>query len=300
LGSVEFSLSVTARPLSISLDVFNVNIRVECEDPGLFALLIVNYGQMQKEFDQPSLTYFVRRSQNGSLLLSKKNGETITASDEGELLFLFDKELTVELQKRRRDLYFIHSAVLEFGGSALMLVAASGGAKSVTAWALSHHGFSYLSDELGPVDLNVLEVQPYHRALCLKSEPPNSYPLPNGTFRAARTLHVAPELLPGSLSRIPRPVRAIFFLFYQPGVSEVKIQSLGKAEAATRLVANALNPLAHSGDGLDGALRIATESVCFKLFTGDLPSTCDLVKDTLKHQFGANGIGSLQLARNEV
>jgi len=288
------------KPLAISLDVFNVRVRVESEDSGLLRLLTSNYGQMQKEFDKASLTYLIHRSQNGALSLSKKHGETITASDEGEFLFLFDKELTLELQKHRRDLYFIHSAVLEFGGSAILLVAASGGAKSVTAWALSHHGFSYLSDELGPIDLNLLEVLPYRRALCLKREPPNSYPLAHGTFRAGRTLHVPLDLLRGGVSRIPRPVGAIFFLSYQAGAFEAKIESVGKAEATTRLVSNALNPLAHSGEGLDGALKIASESACFKLFIGDLPSTCDLVKATLKRTIRPQWQGSRQLARKEA
>jgi hypothetical protein len=283
---------VATKPLPISLNVFNVGVRVESKDSSLLALLTANYGQMQKELAEPYLDYVVGRSRSsGFLSLRRSNGETLTASDESEFLFLFDKDLTVELQRRRCDLYFVHSAVLEFRGEAVMLVAASGGAKSVTAWALSHHGFGYLSDELAPVDLNTLEVQPYHRALCLKTEPPDSYPLPQGTLRVSRTLHIPLELLRGGVGRDPVPIGAIFFLFYQSGAPEVKVEPLGKAEAAARLVANALNSLAHTGEGLDGALKIAAGSVCFKLFTADLPSTCSLVKSTLRQHFGAKRNG---------
>ena len=49
----------------------------------------------------------------------------------------------------------------------------TGAGKSTTAWGLLHHGFSYLSDELAPIDLETLEVLPYRHALCLKRRPPS-------------------------------------------------------------------------------------------------------------------------------
>jgi hypothetical protein len=44
--------------------------------------------------------------------------EPITAADEGELLFVSEKELTIELQKIRRELYFLHAAALSLAGQA--------------------------------------------------------------------------------------------------------------------------------------------------------------------------------------
>jgi hypothetical protein len=54
------------------------------------------------------------------------------------------------------------------------------------------------------------------------------------------------------------------------------------AEAAARLFAHALNPLAHTEEGLDGAIAIATRCCCFALHTADLPATCTLVIRTLQ------------------
>jgi hypothetical protein len=185
------------------------------------------------------------------------------------------------LQRLRRDLYFIHAAALEFAGKAYMLVAPSGSGKSTTTWALLHHGFQYLSDELGPIDLKTLEVYPYPHALCLKNAPPTSYPLPARVLRTSRTLHISPRNLPCGVSTSPFPLAAIFFLQYDPEACAPAVQPLNKAEAGVRLFANALNPLAHPGDGLDGAIKIATESACFKLTTADLSSTCQLVLTTI-------------------
>jgi hypothetical protein len=50
-----------------------------------------------------------------------------------------------------------------------------------------------------------------------------------------------------------------------------------EAEAGARLDDNALNPLAHGGQGLDGALRIAAECRRFDRVTWDLTATCPLV-----------------------
>jgi hypothetical protein len=64
------------------------------------------------------------------------------------------------------------------------------------------------------------------------------------------------------------------------------------AEAAARLFAHALNPLAHAEEGLDGAVAIATRCPCFALHTADLPATCALMVRTLHDQFQSaqNGI----------
>lgn len=204
------------------------------------------------------------------------------ASDDSEFLFLFEKDMTIELQKLRRDLYFVHSAVLEFAGTAFMLVAASGNGKSTITWELLHHGFRYLSDELGPVDLKTLKVYPYPRALCLKDKPPGLYPLPQKTLYTSRTLHVPIEGLPSGVGRGPTPLMAIFFLRYCPEASGPAIQAISRAEAGARLLVHALNPLAHLGDGLDGAIEIIRRSAHFKLSAADLPATCSLVKATVK------------------
>ena len=54
-----------------------------------------------------------------------------------------------------------------------------------------------------------------------------------------------------------------------------------RTEAGARLFANALDPLAHEGGGLDGAIRIAKGLSSFELVAHDLGETCRLVRATL-------------------
>jgi hypothetical protein len=204
------------------------------------------------------------------------------ATNDGDFLFLFEKDLTIELQKLRRELYFIHAAALEFSGKAFLLVAASGRGKSTTTWALLHHGFGYLSDELAPLCLDTLEVQPYPRAISLKTDPPWPYTLPVEVLRTSSTLHIPTRQLPAAAVSKPMPVAAIFFLEYSPGPNRPNVRHLSKAEAAARLFVHALNPLAHAQDGLPGAASVAERVSSFSLDAGDLARTCALIANTLE------------------
>ena len=145
-----------------------------------------------------------------------------------------------------------------------------------------HHGFRYLSDELAPIDLRTLEIFPYPHALNLKHRPPNPYGLPNETIRTSRTLHVPVAALPGGSQGVPTCLAAIFFVSYRPDQESPRAVPISRTEAAVRLFANALNPLAHPGEGLDGVLEIAARCSSFELVTNDLTQTCAVVKQTME------------------
>ncbi|MGH7773742.1 MAG: hypothetical protein ACREQA_16070, partial [Candidatus Binatia bacterium] len=153
-----------------------------------------------------------------------------------------------------------------------------------------HHGFRYLSDELAPLKLETMEVYPYPRAICLKKEPPGSYPLPKQTLYTSRTMHVPIEYLPSEAARGPIPLAAIFFLRYCPKALGPLTEPISTVEAGARLFANALNPLAHPEDGLDAAIEITRKCHCFELLTGDLRRTCELVKATMEKMLLDSGL----------
>jgi hypothetical protein len=267
----------------LSLRVLDRGICVRCQEPCSQALITVAYGPMQGDPGLPDLDYIVGRNGASAAFLIKRAGrELLTAPDDGTFLALLDEDVAIELQKLRADLYFIHAAVLKRADAAVMLVAQSGGGKSTLCWALLHHGFRYLSDELGPVDLETLNVYPFPRALVLKAGPPTAYPLPPKTVRTSRTLHVTAADIPGGIIRGPVPLSTVFFLTYDPDAPAPSVRRLSSGEAAARLYANALNPLAHAGEGLDGAIRLATKSRCFELTTAELAPTCALLTATME------------------
>lgn len=267
---------------TLHLRILEVAIRVRCADPYSYGLLLKGYSAFLAGPDlKPDLDYTILPQQDSGydLLLDEQPAEA--ADDEYELLYSFEKHMTIEVQKRRQDLLFMHAAALELDGRVLILVAPSGSGKSTTTWALINNGFHYLSDELAPIDLVTMQVHAYPHALCLKSVPPEPFGLPEETLHTSYTLHVPVEYFPGELRKAPAPLAAIFFLRYDPQAGDPAARPISKGEAGARIYSNALNLLAHSRYGLDAAVKVAHHSRCFELVTCDLQKTCALIKSTL-------------------
>jgi hypothetical protein len=244
--------------------------------------------------EAPELEYSIHASAKGSRFrITRKGCSPLVASDDAELLYVMEKDLTIELQKRRRDLYFLHAAALAVSQNAFLLVARSGGGKSTTTWGLLHYGFSYLSDELSPVNLTTMEVHSYPHAICLKREPPCAYPVPADTVRTSRTLHIPTHEL--RVRCDPTMLRCIFFLDFCAEAKWPLLRKLSSGEAAARLFAQALNPLAHIEDGLAGAASLAESVPCFYLYSADLRLTCELIAKTVRFVAIERGVSDVDV-----
>ena len=114
-----------ARPLLLS--IAGCVIRIVCGSPELFDLLLKAYGAIRcRNAARGDINYIVRRSGGpSSYRILRPGRRALRAADNGEFIFRFEKELTIELQRRRRDLYFLHAAALEFDGKGILLVATS-------------------------------------------------------------------------------------------------------------------------------------------------------------------------------
>lgn len=265
--------------------IFDRRVRVQCDDERFRYLILANYGVFAQSAERADLDYTVRRHASGGFYIAR-SGETVVneTSDEAIdylLVYLLEKLITIDLEKLRTDLYFVHSSVVERDGRAVMIVAESGTGKSTTAWALLRHGFSYLSDELAPIDPASLEVHPYPHALCLKAAPPEPYSLPGDTVSTERTLHIPVTALPSPVVKEPRPLHTLIFL-RRDMASVPALAELSPAEAGARLYVNTLNALAHPGNGLETAVRIASAVPAYTLNAGDLRATCELISSLEK------------------
>ena len=267
---------------SLSLCILGEAVEVVCDNPAAARALRENYEALSRDASGgANLRYRVSAEPSTSgFLLRRHDGCALLAADLGELVFQLEKAIIVALQQFRPDLLFLHAAALERDRAAWLFVGESGAGKSTTAWGLLHHGFSYLSDELAPIDLGTLEVLPYPHALCLKQRPPPPYLLPGDYLDLGRTIHVPARSLP-SVSRLdPCALQAVFFLSQETRRREPMLRRASTAEAAARLYVSTLNALAHEACGLDAVLQVVRHVSCFVLQAGDLESTCKLIAAT--------------------
>jgi hypothetical protein len=273
--------------LDLQFRILGRAVRVRCVDLRFRRLIFLNYEVFKESLESADLDYHVERNASGGFYISQ-GGETVAneASDEATeytLIYLLEKFITIDLENLRTDLYFVHSSAIERGGRAIMIVAESGVGKSTTTWALLQHGFRYLSDELAPIDPVTLAVEPYPHALCLKTLPPEPYVLPEGTFSTERTRHVPVSDLPSPAIMQPTPLQALLFLERGVRTAKPTFSEISSAEASARLYGNTLNALAHSGNGLNVAIKIASTVPAFRLSTANLQATCKLISGLEKN-----------------
>ena len=256
--------------------------QLECADPRYREVLQTVFAALGDPEGpaQSPVTYLGRVTGGGdraACLLESPGAPVRSIASTAELIYEIDKDLTIALQRARSDLLFLHAAVVALDGRALALCGPSGVGKSTTTFALLHHGFGYLSDELAPVDAVDGVVHPYAHALCLKSHPPAPYRLPAGVLDACETLHVPVAELPGSYASKPMPLAAIVFLSRSSGGNSAHMPQLSAAAACACMLSCALNSLAHRDQGVDAALSIARRVPSYALDVGDLPAAVDAV-----------------------
>jgi hypothetical protein len=268
---------------SLSFLILGQCVRVECPHSELRRYLKVNFGAMATPTPgiPAALRYRIENGASGSFSLIRDGHEACVGADPGDMLFLLEQDLIVTLQKRRSDLYFLHSAAVEYKGRACLLAAESGSGKSTTAWGLLHHGFSYLSDELSPVDLESMHVHPYAHALCLKQEPAPPYAIPAASLHVGRRIHIPPDALPCATLTLPTPLGAVFLVKHRPELAAPGVRPVSRAEASAHLYVTALNALAHPSRGLDAVVRIAEHVPSFAVDAADLSATCALICSTM-------------------
>lgn len=262
---------------------------LECSEPHHESLLEAIFGALlcpeESEVSPASSLGRVAGGVAGAGWTLQTQGASVrTGETAAELIYEIDKDLTIALQRARPDLLFLHAAVVESGGSAIVLSAPTGTGKSTTAFALLHHGLGYLSDELAPIDVANGMVHPYPHALCLKSVPPAPYRLPPGTLDAGETLHVPVKVLPSMPALRPLPISAFVFLRRHQSGSGAVLQPLTVAAASAHLLSNCLNALAHNSQGADAALTLARRTPAFWLDVAELPSAIAAVQTLLSNE----------------
>ncbi len=263
-----------------ALNIFGKILLLDCQDIFLYEIVLKNYGhfQVEKNLNNNIALYYELRSgiDESTYTITRNKNKVIHCKDLGLFVYNLEKDITIELEKLCSSLFFMHGAALEKNGEVLLLTGRSGAGKSTTTWGLLNTGFSYLSDELAPINLESMHVIPYPHAVCLKQHPP-LYPLPDNILKTNRTMHVPVELLPTDSHLESFPLTKIIIVEYSTDNLKPVLTKLSDAEACVNIYTNGLNQLAHENEGLAGASKIAQHCACYVLAAANLDDTCELI-----------------------
>ena len=223
--------------------------------------------------DGAAETYRIDRHADGFAI----SGDRLSsfAEDDADLVYQVDKVMTLALQHQRQDLFFLHAAALALGSKVAVLAAPPGTGKSTVTLALTGLGLTYLSDELAPIELDTLAIEPYPHGLCLKNLPPPPLQLPSQAITCGARFHV-PMPAPGNG---PWKLEALVFL--RRDDERFVRRRITAGSAAAMLMANALNQLAHEGDGLEAAVRLAGAAPAYDVNIADLDRAAASIRDIL-------------------
>lgn len=247
--------------------IFNVVTAVECEVQETIDILMAGFSAFAVESTPHILRYTIYGNEAEGFSIEREGSKRFKADNRYELLYGFEKDLTIELELQRKDLFFVHGAALALDGKAVLISAPSGSGKSTTTWGLLHHGFGYLSDELAPIQLDSLNIESFPHALNQKKHPPEPYTLPEQTFKTDRTMHVPVEALPCEVVYTPTPLVAMLFVQYNPDAKAPSVTAVSVSQGCMNLFANGLNQLQHENKGLATATNIAERVPAFTVET---------------------------------
>lgn len=269
----------------LQLHFANIAIRISA-DPLTAELLKQNYSGLFNESCPSTIQLSYQTAydtEKNQFRIEGPNDEFPELENASDFIYFFEKSVTIQAQKLRPDLFFLHSAALKLRDKTILVMGKSGAGKSTTTYALTQHGFAYLSDELSPINLDTMMVSPYAHALCLKNIPPEPYSLPENTLKTERTMHVPVENLQGGIQLSASPVTHVFFVQYNPEQKDVVIAPVNKARASIQLYSNGLNHLCHKDAGLPAATKIATTCDCYSLEFSDVTQACTELKTLIQN-----------------
>ena len=188
----------------------------------------------------------------------------------------------------------LHAGVVERDGHAVVLPALPGSGKSTLTAALANRGFRLLSDEFGAVDLQRSRLVPMVRPIALKNESielirrfaPGARLGPSfPRTRKGTVAHLAPDR--NSVDRRSEPANPALIVFpkFDTG-ADLSVETVPKARAFVRLVANSFNYELLGAPAFAAAGRLVDQSDCLALRYSRLDEAIAAIEGALANRTG--------------
>lgn len=184
----------------------------------------------------------------------------------------------------------LHASSMELDGAGIILPGDSGNGKSTLTAGLLTRGWRYLCDEFALVHTDSLMLHPYPRAICIKK---SSFPVIESlglSFHGGRhyvkgfkgpVAFVNPiDVYPNAIGRVC-PIRYVIFPKYVAGATPA-LTPISRGAAAFDLHRVCFNLFGCRALGLDVIASMIRGTTCYRLTSGEINATCDLLEDVVR------------------
>jgi hypothetical protein len=149
-------------------------------------------------------------------------------------------EAVLRLIKARPEFLWLHAGAARHRGGAVLIVGPSGRGKSTLVTSLCARGWSFISDDIVPLDPNSSRVTPFPQTPEVRQQSKEEYPLE----RIGKISKTLIKLKPEIVCRESVPVRTIFFPKYSPH-SQTKLIVCSPVNSALELLQSCINFVHH-------------------------------------------------------
>lgn len=221
----------------------------------------------------------------GQLQVSRKNGEYyLLGGSEGntrnstldDVLCSVKYEAIVALIKARPDLLWLHAGAAADQGSAIVISGCSGRGKSTLVTSLCTRGWSYLSDDVLPLNLNSGKVIPFPRTPEVRENIGRE--LPPEQIQQLKQIEF--KLKPEAVCKQAMPIKALVFPTYSLH-SPTQILPYSPATAALELLQNCINFTDHKQIAVRHVCELVKHLPTFRLFYSDSNLAAETIIDAL-------------------
>ncbi len=281
-----------ARPVHFSIGVVNVSLRSRCRS--FMDEYLSLYESYRCDPTEDTIEVEIPPRQRfpwcrGPFTLRGEGVQDFQVQRRFEVLPHLEWFINWQIIHKREEYLQLHASSLELDGNALIRAGNPGSGKSTLTAGLLTRGWSYLCDEFALIDPRTLLIYPFPRALCMK-EPSFSVldrlgvrlcretPYHKGT--KGRVAFLDP--LDVRADVVGRPSRAAWVIFprYVPGASPT-LEPMTRSQAAHELARQCFNFRAYQERTVGILANIVRTADCYRLTTGDLNATCNLIESRL-------------------
>lgn len=228
------------------------SVAVDCENAAILERIRRRFSALLAGgSESPATRFEVEPEESGSYAF--RNGDTrTTCTSLGDLVESLSYEISLDVMEARPDLLWLHAASAELGGYAVALAGESGRGKSTVVTGLCERGWSFMSDDISPLDPATGLMIPFALTPEVRRHPGVELPADR-----VRTLEKAEVPLEAErVCREPVPLGALIFPKYDPSGS-ARLLACSPAVAAMELLPCCLNYIRHR----EAAVRYVCELV---------------------------------------